>query len=212
MLALGYLMFASMPPALVGQEQSSAPEERPAPELVDQGRSKFKELLAIEGLSLKKYKNIVPVSAGISFKDVRPGIYPGQTEYELSPQEREQLERAFGGLFVRELMNWERFPLVEKPEPESIYMKVSMSDVVSYVPPPDVRQQHEINRILSGTLGIELFDSQTGHMIMKIADPFLIRELQGIRHNEFLWSIDSTQSRFKRWGADTKALLKKYDK
>jgi hypothetical protein len=181
-------------------------------QLIKQKKSKFKELYTAQGLSLRRYKNIVPASDGIKFKDIRSGIYPGQTEFELAPEEKEQLERAFGGLFVRELMNWDRFPLVETPEPDSIYLKVSMSDVLSFVPPPHARRNNEIKKILSGNLNIELFDLSSGQVVMKVEDRVLIKDLYGVKYEDFIWSLEAVQKQFSRWGASLKSELQRFDK
>ncbi len=201
------LPFVAISDAVNGQENRASPEPPPQPELI-----KHKELYTIKDLSLKRFKNIVPALSGLEYKNVRSGTYPGQTEFKLSTKEKELLERSFGGLFVNELKDWKRFPLVAEPELESIYLKVGLSSIISFVPPPRTRRENPANKILSGALHMELFDLTTGHMIMKIEDRFVIRDLQGMRYDEFIWSIEAVQSQFSRFGADLKTELERFDK
>lgn len=206
------LLFVAISDAVNGQENGASPEPPPQPELIKHKESKFKELYTIKDLSLKRFKNIVPALSGLDYKNVRSGNYPGQTEFKLSTKEKELLERSFGGLFVNELKDWKRFPLVAEPELESIYLKVGLSSIISFVPPPRTRRENPANKILSGALHMELFDLTTGHMIMKIEDRFVIRDLQGMRYDEFIWSIEAVQSQFSSFGANLKTELERFDK
>lgn len=201
-----------IPLTATSQEAESDAKATPAPQLVRQEESEFDKLYTVEGLSLKSYKNIVPASGGIEYKNVRRGSYAGQTEFALHPKEKEQLDRVFGGLFVKELMNWDRFPLVEAPEPDSIYLKVKLTNVVSYVPPPRIRMENRITEIISGSLLVELYELRNGHMIMKVEDTVLIKDIDGMRREEFIWTLESVQKQFSDWGASLKTELQRFDK
>lgn len=209
---LSVIFLFSAPFLAKSQEGDGNANTSPAPELIKQKKSKFKELYTINGLSLSGYKNIAPVLGGIEYNNVRSGIYPGQTEFELTPVEKEQLEHAFGGLFVRELMNWDRFPLVENPVLDSIYLKINLSSVVSFVPSPRARRENEVNKIMSANLNVELFDLRTGHVIMKAEDRVTIKDSNGMRFNEYIWSLEEVQNQFSKWGANLKAELRRFDK
>jgi len=87
-----------------------------------------------------------------------------------------------------------------------------MSDVLSFVPPPHARRNNEIKKILSGTLNIELFDLSSGHVIMKAEERVLIKDLYGVKYEDFIWSHEAVQKQFSRWGAALRAELQRFDK
>ena len=126
-------------------------------------------------MDISGYDKIILQGVGIQY---RPGgakrtsrSGAGPDYYEVTPSQKERLQKVFAEKFRAELAKSERFTIVSEPGPDVLLIKGGLIDVVSYVP-PDQAGSYEIflDRIGEATLILELSDSVSEAIIARVVD------------------------------------------
>lgn len=191
------LIFAS---ALFSQISFAQNASADAPALVKSDkRTKFKKVMIAPDLSLKKYKNIAPKMGGIEYKYAREGYSLDQREFLVVERDRKGLKQTFGNIFVKELMTSKRFPLVAQPGEESLILRISLIDLVCYLPVQGYRRGNSFTRIMGCKLRAELIDGKTGQVLMEIEDRQSIKSSDDVEDDEWMPQLEEVQKRFSIW-------------
>ena len=128
---------------------------------------------------LTPYKKIMIVSAGASFKKLKPVNQfqaRNETEFPVSAANQQKFKDVMKEEFVKELSKLKRYQIVDKPGPDVLLLVGSVIDVVSNVP-PDVdtakfagRGGVYLTSVGDATLVLELRDSQSNEVLGRAAD------------------------------------------
>jgi hypothetical protein len=129
---------------------------------------------------LTPYTKIMIVSAGASFKKVKPvssfEARKGANEFPISQEGQQMFKDIMKEEFTRELSKLKRYQIVDKPGPDVLMLIASVIDIVSSVP-TDVDSASFAGRggiyltsVGQATLVIELRDSQSNEVLGRAAD------------------------------------------
>jgi len=127
------------------------------------------------GFSLAGYTKIMLQGAGIEYRPVkqvnRAASTSGTTQFPLTDEQKERLRTVVGDAFRAELAQTQKFQLVDQPGPGVLLIWGGLVDVVSYVPPDSIgRGNIYLNSVGEATLVIEIRDSQSNAVLVRIAD------------------------------------------
>ncbi len=122
--------------------------------------------------NLAPYERIMFEGAGIQYRPVRQSLRnSGGSEELISEANRQRLESIVAEEFRKEIELITSYELVTTPGPDTLVLKVSLVDVVSYVPPAHLSNVDVyINEVGSATLVMELADSVSGLTLARVAD------------------------------------------
>jgi hypothetical protein len=129
-----------------------------------------------QGLSIKNYHKILPVSAGIEYRAVKPvsrlsAKYGSTNEFPLDEDQKTRIAKTISDVFETELVKMENFTVTDKPAPDTLLIIGSLIDVVSNVPPePMGRTKIYLTHLGAATLVIEIRDSQSGEILARAID------------------------------------------
>jgi len=120
------------------------------------------------GVDFKRYKKIMLVADGITFK---PVTHRSDSGYPISDEQKEKLSKMMLDVFTKELGKLRNYTLVDKPGSDVLVVRGAMLDVVSRIPPERVgRSATFLRDIGEATLVVELQDSMTGEFLARGAD------------------------------------------
>jgi len=125
--------------------------------------------------NLDGYNKIMLVGAGIEYRPVRPtpraSSASSATAFPLTAEQKERLRTIVRDAFRTELAQSRNFQLVDEPGPDVLMIWGGLIDVVSFVPPDPVgRSNIYLNSVGEATLVIELRDSESNAVLVRIAD------------------------------------------
>jgi hypothetical protein len=128
---------------------------------------------------LTPYKKLMIVSAGVSFKKLKPvNQYQARKEsqFPVSQENQQKFKDVMKEEFTKELSKLKRYEIVDKPGPDVLTLVGAVIDVVSNVP-PDVDTAKFAGRggvfltdVGEATLIIELRDSESNEVLGRAAD------------------------------------------
>ncbi len=127
-------------------------------------------------LDLSKYNKIILHDAGIKYRDVKPesamlAEARGDTQFAITPKEREKLAKEVYAVFHKELAKSKRYTITDTPGPDVLRIDGMLIDVVSFVPPDSVGMRTLLLRSIGeATLVLELSDSVTSEALARAAD------------------------------------------
>jgi hypothetical protein len=130
-------------------------------------------------LDLRGYKKLMLAGAGIQYKHVDSEgkqYWPGRssdTEFPISEEGKERLQKEVSEAFADELSKVERYELVSQPGPDVLMLVGGLIDVVSQVPPVDKcagRCDVYLSSVGEATLVVELRDSESNEVLARAAD------------------------------------------
>ena len=123
------------------------------------------------------YSKILPVSAGIEYRQVkdRGRSMMARSQggpYFIDDKARRQFEALVAEVFTEELQKLERYEIVDEPGPDVLMVHGGLLDVTSYVPPDPVggRSYIYLSSVGEATLVLELRDSETGTILARSVD------------------------------------------
>lgn len=94
-----------------------------------------------------------------------------QTDFAISQQNRNRLESIVRDEFGTELARVSGFETVSEPGPDTLLLRINLSDVVSNVPPQNFsRRDIYLSEVGSATLTLELRDSESNAIIARAVD------------------------------------------
>jgi hypothetical protein len=129
---------------------------------------------------LTPYTKLMIVSAGASFKKVKPvssfEARKGASEFPISPEAQQMFKDVMKEEFTKELSKLKRYQIVDQPGPDVLMLVGAVIDIVSAVP-SDVdsasfagRGGVYLSSVGDATLVIELRDSQSNEILGRAAD------------------------------------------
>jgi Protein of unknown function (DUF3313) len=129
---------------------------------------------------LTPYTKLMIVSAGASFKKVKPvssfEARKGANEFPISPEAQQMFKDVMKEEFTKELSKLKRYQIVDQPGPDVLTLVGAVIDIVSAVP-SDVdsasfagRGGVYLSSVGQATLVIELRDSQSNEILGRAAD------------------------------------------
>jgi hypothetical protein len=132
---------------------------------------------AVPDLDLSSYTKIMPVNAGIEYRQVKNR---GSTSvarssggpYFINDKSRAQFEALVDEIVMEELRKSNRFYIVDEPGPDVLIVGGGLLDVTSYVPPDPVggRSYIYLSSVGEATLVLEVRDSETNRILARAVD------------------------------------------
>ena len=132
---------------------------------------------AVPHLNLSSYTKILPVIAGIEYKEVKNR---GSTSvarsrggpYFIDDKSRAQFEALVDQIVMEELQKSNRFDIVDEPGPDTLIVGGRLLNVTSYVPPDSVggRSRIYLSSVGEATLVLEVRDSETNRILARAID------------------------------------------
>lgn len=147
--------------------------------LVRIDHSRFANAWIDPNIDLANYNKLILGPADFEFRTVPEGARTSsirrgnETEFWISPENRQRLIDEVGAVFREELANLESFEIVEMDQrgPETLIVIGALHDIVSRVPPELVgRGEVFLSSVGEATLIIELRDSLSGETIYRAVD------------------------------------------
>jgi hypothetical protein len=164
------------------------------------------------GLDLSVYEKILPVNAGIQYRDVRPaptrGTASGRTEFPVTPEARERLETLVSEIFREELQKQDRFGIATEPGPRVLVIAGALLDVVSNVPPEPVgRGEVYLSQVGEATLVLELRDSETNSPLARILDRRAAEQVSGMTWSNSVSNQAEVRRLIRAWATRLRTML-----
>lgn len=132
---------------------------------------------AVPSLNLSRYTKILPVNAGIEYRQVKNR---GSTSvarsrggpYFIDDKSRAKFEALVDKIVIEELQKSNRFHIVDEPGPDVLIVAAGLLDVTSYVPPDPVGGRSDIylSSVGQATLVLEVRDSETNTILARAVD------------------------------------------
>ena len=126
---------------------------------------------------LSGYSKILPVSAGIEYRQVKNKGKTMMTRsqggpYFIDDKSRRQFEALVAEVFTEEMQKLKRYEIVDEPGPDVLMVHGGLLDVISYVPPDPIggRSYIFLSSVGEATLVLELRDSETGTILARSVD------------------------------------------
>ncbi len=122
-------------------------------------------------LDLTRYTKILPSGEGVSFRDLPRSSANRGTGFEVDAAMQERLPEMARDIFREELARSERYEITDEPGPDVLWIRGTLIDVVSFVPPDRAgRRRMFLRSIGEATLVLELRDSESGEVLARAAD------------------------------------------
>jgi len=129
-----------------------------------------------------------------------------RANFALSQSQLERMQRYFREIFEEELATSSGFELVSEPGPDVLFIGASIIDLVVSVPTESSAGREMVLTSSTGkmTLMLEVYDSESGEILARLAERREARSSAGAGHNDLYWSnsvtnSDSVRRLFKRW-------------
>ena len=124
---------------------------------------------------LSIYDSILPVGAGIQYREVRQvssaRSSAGTTEFPISEENRQVFQQMATEVFTEELNNSQHFKVTDVPGPTTMIVEGALIDVVSRTPPERTgRGNTWVANFGEATLVIELRDSVSSETLVRAAE------------------------------------------
>lgn len=153
-------------------------------------KSKFSESYVNPDVDFSHYNKIYVGEAVFDYRDVKPskmtsGIYSNtksSIEYPIEDEDREQFQEIVREAFRAEIVKGKNFEIVdaEHADEHTLIMRGVVADIVSRVPPENVRQVRVyMASVGSATLGLEFLDGTTGEVLARVVDRGRIGDAYG---------------------------------
>ena len=128
-----------------------------------------------DGFDLTGYSKLMLQSAEIGYRPVadtgRAGFRRGVTEFPLTEQQKDRLERIVDEEFSRALQGLQGYELVERRGPDVLLLRGRLIDVVSRIPPEQPgRVDYYLDSVGQATLVVEFVDSQSDAVLIRGID------------------------------------------
>ncbi len=131
---------------------------------------------AVPPLNLSSYPKILPVIAGIEYRQVKNR---GSTttarsrggSFFINDKSRAQFEALINQIVIKQLQKSNRFHVVDEPGPNTLIVSGRLLDVTSYVPPdPVTGSRFYLSSVGEATLVLEVRDSETNRILARAVD------------------------------------------
>ena len=134
--------------------------------------------------SLAGYTKIMLQGAGIEYRPVKPvnraAARSSATQFPVTPEQQARLRTIVSDAFRTELAQSKKFQLVDQPGPDVLTIWGGLVDVVSFVPPePMGRGNIYLSSVGEATLIVEIRDSESNAVLVRIADRRAADMMQG---------------------------------
>ena len=153
---------------------------------------------------LSSYNAIIPVAAGIQYREVRSTSNvrrsSGTTEFPIPESTRQELEAMATEVFSEELANSQHFTITDKPGPDVLIIEGGLIDVVSRVPPERTgRGNTWVANFGEATLIMELRDSVTNETLVRAAERRSASPTSGGRVANSVTARSEVRRVLRRW-------------
>ncbi len=132
---------------------------------------------AVPDVDLSSYTKILPVNAGIEYRQVKDR---GRTSmarshggpYFIDDRSRAQFEALVDEIVMEELQKSNRFRIVDEPGPDTLIVGGGLLNVTSYVPPDPIggRSRIYLSAVGEAILVLEVRDSETNTILARAVD------------------------------------------
>ena len=164
------------------------------------------------GLDLSTYQKILPVNAGVQYRDVRPaptrGTASSRSEFPVPAEARERFEKLVSEIFLEELQKQDRFEIVTEPGPNVLVIAGGLIDVVSNVPPEPIgRGEVYLSQVGEATLVLELRDSETNTPLARILDRRAAEKVSGMTWSNTVSNTAEVRRLIRAWATRLRTML-----
>lgn len=164
------------------------------------------------GLDLSDYARILPVNAGVQYRDVRPpptrGMSSGRSEFPVPAEARARFEGLVTDIFREELQKQDRFEIATEPGPGVLVILGGLLDVVSNVPPePMGRGEVYLSQVGQATLVLELRDSETNTVLARVLDRRAAEKVSGMTWSNTVSNTAEVRRLIRAWAARLRTML-----
>jgi hypothetical protein len=167
-------LIAAVSAALLTACATTPPADETYDGLVPIQAKGFKNAWVKPDMDLSGYNRLKLAPVEFQFRAVRPagaGRRTSGSEFPVSPENRERLQKVVTEAFQEELARSRRFTLTDETGPDVLELRTSLLDIVSRVPPEPVgRSDIYLDEVGEATLVVELLDSQNGEILARAAD------------------------------------------
>ena len=132
---------------------------------------------AVPDLDLSSYTKILPVNAGIEYRQVEnrgntPEARSGGGPYFIDDTARARFEALVDQIIMEELQKSNRFDIVDEPGPDTLIVGGRLLNVTSYRPPDPTagRSYIYLGAYVEATLVLEVRDSETNAILARAVD------------------------------------------
>ncbi len=123
-------------------------------------------------LDLTGYTKILPMNLGVEYSPVKGGSRYRASSFPVPANVREKFEALITEIVQEELAKSERYTITDQPGPDVLIVVGGLLDVVSKVPPEPTsgRSKIYLSQVAQATLVLELRDSETNTILMRVLD------------------------------------------
>ena len=147
--------------------------------------------------NLGGYSKLLVIDAGIHYK--RPPR-PSRREFALSERQLENLRSGLRDAIVQELEQDESWQVVSERGPDTLILRAAIIDlVVTAAPQTAGRERSFSSSVGEATLVVELFDSESLEILVRIADRRAITRDTGSWQNNSINNRVAAQRVFRDW-------------
>ena len=161
--------------------------------------------------NLDGYHKVMLIGAGIEYRPVKPvpkAAASTASAFPLTPEQKERLRTTVGEAFRAELAQSKNFQLVDEPGPDVLTIWGGLIDVVSYVPPDTVgRGNIYLRSIGEATLVVELRDSESNAVLVRIVDRRAAQNVGGIARSSSVTNWSEVQQVARAWAGRLREAL-----
>lgn len=163
-------------------------------------------------LDLSGYDKILPVNAGVQYRDVRKaptrGTASSRSEFPVPPEARQRFEALVSEIFREELQKQDRFSLATEPGPGVLVIVGGLMDVVSNVPPEPIgRGEIYLSQVGEATLVLELRDSETNTALARILDRRAAEKVSGMTWSNTVNNTAEVRRLVRAWATRLRTML-----
>lgn len=132
---------------------------------------------AVPDLDLSSYTKILPVNAGVEYREVkdRGSTFTARSRggpYFIDDKARAEFEALVDKIIKEELQKSNRFDIVDEPGPNTLVVSGRLLNVTSQVPPDPIggRSRIYLSSVGDATLVLEVRDSETNRILARAVD------------------------------------------
>jgi hypothetical protein len=162
--------------------------------------TRFDRAWARPGFDLAAYQRLWLVSEGIHYKRP-PRRYGGTVDFALQPLEREELEAELLTAFRTALFQDGAWKIAELAGPDVLLVRLALIDVVVEAPPEPLSSRTDvlIQSAGSATLVLELYDSVTREVQVRVADRDAFEPAMGVMRSTAITNRTEVRRTLERW-------------
>jgi hypothetical protein len=173
--------------------------------LVRINNSRLKDAWVDPDIDLTQYNKIMVGAAEFEFRAVKKSISTtrrlSETEYWMSDATKQKLIEAVTEIFGEELQKSQKFTVVDEAGPDVLLLVGGLHDIVSQIPPDQIRSEIFLRSAGEATLVIEAKDSLSGETIYRAIDRRAAEPTGGgLMNSNSVNNMAEVKRLARRWG------------